>query len=125
MELTPNHPIPPIPTPASEANQTREPESIAPPVDPPASDLPVEEPEEDEEPEAHDGVQDVVAWIQRAGLEEPVLFALTLFQPLAFIGSQMALFAHPFLRGSRGEHYLLPFTEERGWEELYTILHRR
>jgi hypothetical protein len=91
----------------------------------------VEEQEEDEDegPEGqddeHDGVQDVVAWIQRAGLEEPALFALTLFQPLAFIGSQMALFAHPFLRGSRGEHYLLPFTEERGWEELYTILRHR
>ncbi len=63
--------------------------------------------------------------ITRAGWRTPVALALDAFLPLAFLSSQLALFARPFTMGSSWEQYALALTDEASWQELSTLLARQ
>jgi hypothetical protein len=67
-------------------------------------------------------LRQLVAHIQRAGLQSPVLVALDVLRPVDFLSSQVVLFVQPFSRGSSWERYTAALTEEASWGELRALL---
>jgi hypothetical protein len=67
-------------------------------------------------------LQKVITQIDRAGLRVPAAILLDLLAPLDVISSQIAQFAHPFMRGTSLDPYARLLTETANWEELRELL---
>lgn len=67
-------------------------------------------------------LQDLAAQIVQRRLAAPARLMLEAIGPLSFLGSQAALFVHPFVPANRWRTYITALTDESGWDTLYRIL---
>jgi hypothetical protein len=63
--------------------------------------------------------------IERAGLRAPAAILLDVLSPLDVIGSQLALFARPLVRGTGLHPYADLLTDTASWQELRRLLARQ
>jgi len=70
-------------------------------------------------------VERLAASIGRAGLVGPARLALDIIAPLDVLSAQCALFAAPFTTGSRWHDYISALSNERGWQDLRSLLAQR
>lgn len=67
-------------------------------------------------------LQQLAHTIQHAGLETPITITLDVLHPIAMITSQMARFAHPFVRSFGWDSYALALADEKNWQRLRQLL---
>jgi hypothetical protein len=60
--------------------------------------------------------------IDRAGLRAPAALILDLLSPVDVISSQLALLAHPFVRGTGLDPYARLLADSASWQELRRLL---
>jgi hypothetical protein len=70
-------------------------------------------------------LQDLAAGIVRRRLVLPVSILLDLVEPLGFLASQAALFAHPFIPLGRWREYVIALEDETSWKVLQGLVEGR
>jgi len=70
-------------------------------------------------------LQQMAQRIEQAGLREPATILLDVLGPLDVIGSQLALFVRPLVRGTSLHFYTDLLTDSANWRVLHRLLARQ
>lgn len=70
-------------------------------------------------------LQNLAAGIARRRMTVPMRFVLDVVEPVSFLASQVALFAHPLIPIGRWRDYVCALEEETSWKVLSQLVDRR